>query len=46
MVSLDKGAQLWSYDLGQAVISSPAVSDEKIVIGSLDGNVYCFGPKK
>jgi len=26
--------------------SSPAVVDGKIVIGSDDGSVYCFGAKK
>jgi outer membrane protein assembly factor BamB len=45
MVSLQEGKQLWSYEIGQAVGSSPAVADEKIVIGSDDGNVYCFGQK-
>jgi outer membrane protein assembly factor BamB len=45
MVSLKDGKQLWSYEIGQAVGSSPAVADEKIVIGSDDGGVYCFGQK-
>jgi eukaryotic-like serine/threonine-protein kinase len=45
MVSLQEGKQLWSYEIGQAVASSPAVADEKIVIGSDDGSVYCFGQK-
>ncbi len=45
VVSLQEGKQLWSYEIGQAVASSPAVADEKIVIGSDDGSVYCFGQK-
>jgi outer membrane protein assembly factor BamB len=45
IVSLQDGKQLWSYEIGQAVGSSPAVADEKIVIGSDDGSVYCFGRK-
>jgi outer membrane protein assembly factor BamB len=42
---LKDGKQLWSYQIGQAVVSSPAVADQKIVIGSDDGSVYCFGQK-
>ncbi|PYK61083.1 MAG: Pyrrolo-quinoline quinone, partial [Verrucomicrobia bacterium] len=38
--------KLWSYEIGKPVGSSPAVSDGKIVIGSDDGIVYCFGPKR
>jgi outer membrane protein assembly factor BamB len=45
IVSLKEGKQLWSYQIGQAVASSPAVADQKIVIGSDDGSVYCFGQK-
>ena len=43
MVSLDKGQELWSYEIGSPVDSSPAVADGKLVIGSDDGNVYAFG---
>jgi outer membrane protein assembly factor BamB len=46
MVSLDKGAELWSYEIGRPVGSSPAVADGKVVIGADDGAVYCFGEKK
>jgi outer membrane protein assembly factor BamB len=45
MVSLDKGKELWSYEIGKAVASSPAVADGKVVVGSDDGMVYCFGEK-
>jgi outer membrane protein assembly factor BamB len=43
LVSLDKGKELWSYEIGQAIESSPAVARAKVVIGADDGGVYCFG---
>ncbi|HXU78075.1 MAG TPA: PQQ-binding-like beta-propeller repeat protein, partial [Methylomirabilota bacterium] len=45
-LSLDKGKELWSYDIGQPVESSPAITDGRVVIGADDGNVYCFGGKQ
>jgi outer membrane protein assembly factor BamB len=45
VVSLDKGQELWSYEVGQPIESSPAVAHAKVVIGADDGNVYCFGAK-
>jgi len=36
---------LWSYEIGQGLAASPAVSDGKVIIGSEDGSVYCFGTK-
>jgi len=46
LLSLDKGRELWSYEIGQPVGSSPAVAEGKVVIGSDDANVYCFGAGK
>ena len=43
VVSLDKGKELWSYEVGQPIESSPAVARDRIVIGCNDGSVYCFG---
>ena len=43
VVSLDGGKELWSYEIGQAVGSSPAIAAGKIIVGSEDGSVYCFG---
>jgi outer membrane protein assembly factor BamB len=34
---------LWSYTTGNWVISSPAVVDGVVYVGSNDGNVYAFG---
>ncbi len=45
LVSLDKGQQVWMYEVGQPIESSPAVADGKVVVGSDDGSLYCFGEK-
>ena len=45
VVSLDKGKELWSYEIGKAVSSSPAVAGGRIVVGAEDGSIYCFGAK-
>jgi eukaryotic-like serine/threonine-protein kinase len=36
------GAVLWTYQTGNAVVSSPAVSDGRVYVGSDDGSVYAF----
>jgi outer membrane protein assembly factor BamB len=36
------GALLWSYHIGLD-LSSPAVADGRVFVGSYDGNVYAFG---
>jgi len=43
--ALDKtdGNQIWSYQTGGAMYSSPAVVDEVLYIGSMDSKVYAFG---
>jgi outer membrane protein assembly factor BamB len=46
IIGLADGKEQWSYELGQPVVSSPAVADEKIVIGCDDGTVNCFGTRK
>jgi len=43
LVSLKTGKELWSYEAGQPIGSSPAIADGRIVIGCDDGFVYCFG---
>jgi outer membrane protein assembly factor BamB len=45
MVALADGKLLWSHEVGRPVKCSPAVIEGKIVIGSDDGSVYCFGTK-
>ena len=36
---------LWKYTAGSNVVSSPAVANGVVYVGSLDGNVYAFGLK-
>jgi outer membrane protein assembly factor BamB len=44
VLALADGRQIWSYELGDAVASSPAVLGGLIVVGCADGYVYAFGP--
>ena len=43
IVSLNAGKELWSYEIGESIIASPAVIDQWVVIGAEDGFVYAFG---
>jgi outer membrane protein assembly factor BamB len=43
IVKLSNGEIVWSYEIGSAVINNPAISNGKMFIGAMDGNVYCFG---
>jgi outer membrane protein assembly factor BamB len=45
LVALADGKEVWHYDVGEAITASPAVAGGKIVVGSEDGSVYCFGAK-
>ena len=45
MVSLDQGEEIWSFEIGESIISSPAVVNGLVIVGSEDGNVYAFGTK-
>ncbi len=38
------GEEIWNYQTGGAVYSSPAVVNGVMYIGSMDSNVYAFGP--
>ena len=37
------GAKLWDFTTRNMVDGSPAVVNGRVYIGSLDGNLYCFG---
>jgi len=41
-VNLNSGEEKWRYKTEGAVHSSPAIKDNKIVIGSFDSRVYCL----
>ncbi|TRZ48138.1 MAG: hypothetical protein D4S01_10915, partial [Dehalococcoidia bacterium] len=38
------GAYIWSYKTGDMVVSSPAVANGIVYVGSYDHLVYAFGP--
>jgi eukaryotic-like serine/threonine-protein kinase len=42
-LDLLKGGKLWEFDAGAAITASPAVADGRVVVGSHDGRLYCFG---
>ena len=37
------GGFIWKYRVGNDVISTPTIADEKLYVTSYDGNIYCFG---
>jgi len=41
----DNGEKAWSFKTKGPIFSSPAVSNDKMVVGSADGNVYCLNTK-
>ena len=43
LLDLASGREVWSYTIGDALAASPAVAAGRIVIGSADGALYCFG---
>jgi len=45
MIRLSDGGKVWSYEIGQAISSSPAVANGMVIIGCDDGYVYAFGTK-
>jgi len=45
-IDLRKGTQSWRYESGSAFAASPALASDLLVIGTLDGDVLCFGSKQ
>lgn len=39
----ETGDERWKYETGSGFVASPAVGEKCLVIGSLDGVIYCFG---
>jgi eukaryotic-like serine/threonine-protein kinase len=39
------GTKLWSYTTGKQVLSSPAVANGVVYVGSFDNNVYALNAK-
>jgi outer membrane protein assembly factor BamB len=42
LLALGDGKQLWSYEIGAPVTSSPAISNGTVIISANDGRVYAF----
>jgi outer membrane protein assembly factor BamB len=45
VLALETGEELWMYDVGKSIISSPAVVDGRVYIGANDYRLYVFGAK-
>jgi outer membrane protein assembly factor BamB len=45
MVDIEKGTKLWSYEIGSAIVSSPAVVKNMLIVTAMNGSIYAFGTK-
>ncbi|HPS00535.1 MAG TPA: PQQ-binding-like beta-propeller repeat protein, partial [Candidatus Sumerlaeota bacterium] len=43
-LDLKSGTKAWVYESGSSFKAAPAVVAPKLVLGDVDGSVYCFGP--
>ena len=43
VLGLEDGAELWTYDVGKSILSSPAVVGGRIYVGANDKRLYAFG---
>jgi outer membrane protein assembly factor BamB len=43
VLNLTNGPKLWEFNAGGPLSASPAIANGRIVIGSQDGRLYCFG---
>ncbi len=46
LLDLERGEQIWRYEIGAPLVSSPAVARGHIVIGSSDGSIYAFAKER
>jgi outer membrane protein assembly factor BamB len=44
-LDVEKGEQLWRFDVPNGVLEKPAVDQHQIYFGSRDGYIYCIGRK-
>jgi outer membrane protein assembly factor BamB len=44
-VDVQTGKEIWCYDLGEAVLRSPAADDDRVYFGSRDNCCYCIAQK-
>ena len=45
-LSLDSGEKVGEFVIGASIIASPSVAEGKLVIGTDDGRIYCFGERE
>ena len=43
VLDLASGKVVWEYEDGGALMSSPAIASGRVVIGSTEGRLLCFG---
>jgi outer membrane protein assembly factor BamB len=43
VLDLNSGAKLWEFDAGSPISASPGIANGRVVVGSQDGKLYCFG---
>ncbi len=43
LLDVNNGRVKWSYEVGSAIFSNPAVLQGRIIFGAQDGKVYCLG---
>jgi outer membrane protein assembly factor BamB len=43
ILDITTGREIWNYEIGCAIFSTPAVISNMIVVGAQDGKVYVFG---
>jgi outer membrane protein assembly factor BamB len=45
VLDANSGEVKWEHDAGGSFTASPAVVDDRIILGNGDGTLYCFGAK-
>ena len=43
VLDLATGRKIWAFEAGAPLTASPAIAAGRVVIGSQDGRIYCFG---
>jgi len=43
VLGLTNGAKIWEFNAAGPISASPAIAKGRIVVGTLDGRLYCFG---